>query len=92
MANFPNPFNPKTWIPFGLQEPSDVSIRIYGTDGRPVRTLELGSRPMGVPADAASAAYWNGRNDLGEAVASGANVYELRAGSYRETRRMLVLK
>jgi hypothetical protein len=92
MPNFPNPFNPETWIPFELEEASDVSIHIYGMDGRPVRTLELGNRPTGVHADTANAGYWDGRNDLGEAVASGAYVYELRAGSYRETRRMVVLK
>ena len=92
MPNFPNPFNPETWIPFELEEASNVSIHIYGMDGRPVRALELGERPMGVHADTGNAAYWDGRNDLGEAVASGAYVYELRAGGYRETRRMVVLK
>ena len=92
MPNFPNPFNPETWIPFELEADSEVSIHIYGMDGTQVRALDLGSRAMGVYADTERAAYWDGRNDLGEAVASGAYVYELRAGWRRETRRMVVLK
>jgi len=92
MPNFPNPFNPETWIPFELVTPADVSIHIYGIDGSPVRTLELGRVPVGIHAAPSDAAYWDGRNSMGEAVASGAYVYELRAGAYRETRRMVVLK
>jgi hypothetical protein len=92
MANFPNPFNPETWIPFELENASDVSIRIYGMDGAPVRTLELGQKAVGVYADTTSAAYWDGRNENGETVASGAYIYEITAGDYHAMRRMVVLK
>ena len=92
MANFPNPFNPETWIPFELEQASDVSIRIYGMDGRPVRQLELGQKAVGIYADTNSAAYWDGRNENGETVASGAYIYEITAGDYHAMRRMVVLK
>ena len=92
MANYPNPFNPETWIPFELAEDARVTVRIYDLGGTVVRALELGERPMGEHADRAHAAYWDGRNQAGEPVASGVYVYELTAGDRREVRRMVVAK
>jgi hypothetical protein len=92
LPNFPNPFNPETWIPFDLAESSDVVIRVYGIDGTLVRTLDLGALPAGSYAERSSAAYWDGRNDIGEPVAGGVYHYEIRAGAYRATRRMVILK
>jgi hypothetical protein len=92
MANYPNPFNPETWIPFELAADADVSVSIYALDGTRVRTLDLGVRATGEYAGRDSAAYWDGRNDYGEPVASGTYVYELRAGDERSVRRMALLK
>ena len=92
MANYPNPFNPETWIPFELAEDADVTIRIYGVDGTRVRTLELGRQPQGVYASRDQAAHWDGSNDHGERVASGVYMYEIIAGDYHATRRMVVMK
>ena len=92
LPNYPNPFNPETWIPFDLAEAGDVTITIYSAMGAPVRRLDLGLLSPGVYRSRHAAAYWDGRNDLGERVASGVYVYELRAGGFREMRRMLVQK
>jgi hypothetical protein len=92
LANFPNPFNPETWIPFELSESADVSIHVYDMNGALVRTLNLGRREPGFYTDRGNAAYWDGANAVGERVASGMYVYELRAGTYRALRRMIVLK
>ena len=92
MANYPNPFNPETWIPFELGEASTVTVRIYDLGGRRVRTLELGSLPTGEYTAAGDAAHWDGRNERGEAVTSGVYVYEVEAGDQHALRRMVVLK
>ena len=92
LPNYPNPFNPETWIPFELTQASDVAVRIYDSAGALVRSLDLGHRAEGYYSSRADAAYWDGRNATGEAVASGVYVYELRAGDYQAIRRMLVLK
>ncbi|MAF11498.1 hypothetical protein CMK11_13695 [Candidatus Poribacteria bacterium] len=92
MANYPNPFNPETWIPFELADAADVTIRIYGLGGDLVRRLELGSRPIGEHVGREDAAYWDGKNARGEAVASGVYAYELAAGDYHAVRRMVVMK
>jgi hypothetical protein len=92
LSNYPNPFNPETWIPFELTASSEVQIAIYDLDGHRVRALELGYREAGYYMSRSEAAYWDGRNELGERVSSGVYFYELRAGAYRETRRLLVLK
>ena len=92
LPNYPNPFNPETWIPFELAEESEVSIAIYGMRGEVVRRLELGRMREGGYVTREQAAHWDGRNDLGESVASGVYVYEIKAGSHIERRRLVVLK
>ncbi|MAF10586.1 hypothetical protein CMK11_09050 [Candidatus Poribacteria bacterium] len=92
LPNYPNPFNPDTWIPFDLAEASDVTVRVYDARGREARRLRLGHLDAGVYRGRSSAAYWDGRNELGESVASGVYIYELRAGEFVERRRMVIRK
>ena len=92
LANYPNPFNPETWIPYQLAEPSEVSIAIYAVNGTLVRTLELGHQPLGHYDSRSRAAYWDGRNTLGEPVASGVYFYTLTAGDFTATRKLLIRK
>ncbi|MBT3269682.1 hypothetical protein HN371_21235 [Candidatus Poribacteria bacterium] len=92
LANFPNPFNPETWIPFDLSEAADVTVTVYDARGMVIRRLDLGRLAPGPYRDRRAAAYWDGRNDVGEPVTSGAYVYELRAGAHRDMRRMIVRK
>ena len=92
LPNYPNPFNPETWIPYQLTEAADVSISIYAADGTLVRILALGHQPMGIYASRSRAAYWDGRNKLGEPVASGVYFYTLTAGNFTATRKMLIRK
>ena len=92
LSNYPNPFNPETWIPYHLAEPADVTVCIHSADGRLVRTLELGQLPAGVYAEKNRAAYWDGRNTQGERVASGVYFYTLSVGDFSATRKMLIRK
>ena len=92
LANYPNPFNPETWIPYQLVAASDVTVSIYATDGQLVRTLNLGHQPMGLYHNRSRAAYWDGRNAVGEPVASGIYFYTLTAGDFTATRKMLIWK
>ena len=92
LPNYPNPFNPETWIPYQLAVPAEVSISIYAADGRLIRTLVLGHRSVGIYESRSRAAYWDGRNALGEPVASGVYFYTLSAGEFTATRRMLIRK
>ena len=92
LPNYPNPFNPETWIPYHLAHAADVTLTIYDTKGVVVRRLELGHQPVGFYTTRSKAAYWDGRNDSGESVASGVYFYQLRAGSYTALRRMVILK
>ena len=92
LPNYPNPFNPETWIPFELAEESEVAITIYGMGGEVVRRLELGRMREGAYVTREQSAHWDGRNDLGERVASAVYVYEIKAGDYLERRRLVVLK
>ncbi|MDP6415267.1 MAG: SdrD B-like domain-containing protein, partial [Gammaproteobacteria bacterium] len=92
LANFPNPFNPETWMPYELAKDTAIQIEIYDVRGHMVRTLDLGHRPAGYYVDRAKAAYWDGRNDFGEPVSSGMYLYRLKAEDYSAIRRMLILK
>ena len=92
LQNFPNPFNPETWIPYQLETSADVMLRIYDTAGSIVRTLDLGFKPQGFYTTRATAAYWDGRNNMGEQVASGVYFYSLHTPDFSATRKMLILK
>ena len=92
LPNYPNPFNPETWIPYHLAEGAEVEIAIYDVQGALVRRLALGFQAPGYYADRERAAYWDGRNESGEPVASGVYVYHLRAGGYAASRRMVIVK
>ena len=92
LTNYPNPFNPETWIPYQLSEPAEVTLRIYAVSGTLVRTLNLGHQPAGIYHQRSRAAYWNGKNELGESVASGVYFYTLTAGNFTATRKMLIMK
>ena len=92
LPNYPNPFNPETWIPYQLSQSSDVIISIHSDDGKLVRMLDLGNQPVGIYESRNQAAYWEGRNELGESVASGVYFYTLSAGDFSATRKMLILK
>ncbi|RKU22914.1 hypothetical protein C6500_02865 [Candidatus Poribacteria bacterium] len=92
LINFPNPFNPETWIPYQLSKPAEVTITIYAIDGQVVRTLTLGHQPAGMYQNRSRAAYWDGRNAFGEPVASGVYFYTLTAENFTATRKMLIRK
>ena len=92
LPNYPNPFNPETWIPYRLAREAEVAITIYDTKGRQVRRLALGNQEAGYYAGRGKAAYWDGRNEDGEAVASGIYIYQFRAGNYAASRRMVIVK
>ena len=92
LANYPNPFNPETWIPYQLAEAAEVQVSIYTADGKLVRTLELGQVPAGIYQNRSRAAYWDGRNAQGEPVASGVYFYTLQAGDFKATRKMVIRK
>ena len=92
LPNYPNPFNPETWIPYHLAESAAVTITICAANGNVVRTLALGHQPAGLYQHRSRAAYWDGRNDLGEPVASGIYLYTLTVGNFTCTRKMLIRK
>ncbi len=91
-ANYPNPFNPETWIPYQLAEDSQVTIRIYNTKGKVVRTIFSGHQRAGFYISQGKAAYWDGKNDIGEIAASGLYIYELETPNNKLTRRLVILK
>ncbi len=90
LTNYPNPFNPETWIPYQLARTAEVSISIHAADGTEVRTLDLGHRPAGLYLQRSRAAYWDGRNTLGEEVASGIYFYTLSTGDFTTIGRMVI--
>ena len=92
LANYPNPFNPETWIPYRLAKASEVVVEIFASNGQVVRRLQLGHQPAGIYQSRSRAAYWDGKNEYGEPVASGVYFYTLTAGEFTATRRMVILK
>ncbi|MCY3742933.1 MAG: FG-GAP-like repeat-containing protein [Candidatus Poribacteria bacterium] len=91
-ANYPNPFNPETWIPYQLARDAEVTIRIYNASGQVVRTVFSGHQASGYYLSRDQAAYWDGRNELGEQVASGVYFYELTTPTFTQTKRLVVTK
>ena len=92
LPNYPNPFNPETWIPYQLAKAADVCISIYAANGTLVRKLDLGHQPVGIYQTRNRAAHWDGKNSLGETVASGVYFYTLNVGDFSATRKMLIRK
>ena len=92
LANYPNPFNPETWIPYQLAESAEVTLTIYDMNGQLVRRLAVEHQAAGIYRSRSRAMYWDGRNQLGESVASGLYFYTLTAGEFTATRRLVILK
>ena len=92
LANYPNPFNPEAWIPFELSQYAAVTVTMYDVQGQRIRQLQLGLVTAGRYVTADQAAYWDGKSETGEAVASGTYFYQLQAGDYTEIRQMVILK
>ena len=92
LANYPNPFNPETWIPYQLSKPAEVTLHIYAVDGTLIRTLVLGHQPVGMYHSKNRAAYWDGKNEMGEVVASGVYFYTLSVDDFTATQKMLIRK
>ena len=92
LPNYPNPFNPETWIPYHLAVPTKVTLHIFAVNGALVRTLVLGHQVAGIYQTRSRAAYWDGKNEVGESVASGIYFYTLTAGDFTATGKMLVMK
>ena len=92
LPNYPNPFNPETWIPYQLAKPADVTLTISAVDGKVIKTFEVGYQPAGLYQTRSRAVYWDGRNEVDDRVASGLYFYTLSAGEFTATRKMLILK
>ena len=92
LANYPNPFNPETWIPYQLAKPAAVNLTIYAANGSVVRTLALGHQAAGIYQGRGRAAYWDGKNEIGESAASGIYFYTFTADDFTATRKMLLMK
>ena len=92
LRNYPNPFNPETWIPYQLAQSAEVTLTIYDMNGEMVRRLAVGHKAAGVYQSRSRAVYWDGRNQLGESVTSGLYFYTLTTGDFTGTRRMVILK
>jgi len=92
MPNYPNPFNPETWIPFKLSMDTDVTIEIYDVAGHLVRRLQLGYIPAGYYVTREKSAYWDGRNEAGEKTTSGVYFYTIRTVEYKSVRKMVIMR
>ncbi len=92
LPNYPNPFNPDTWIPYQLSEVSTVTVKIYDVSGHLIRTIDVGHKPVGYYLTRQRAVYWDGQNENGESVSSGVYFYTLNTDTYTQTRRMIIVK
>ncbi len=92
LQNYPNPLNPETWIPYRLSEAGAVTVSVYDATGQQIRTLSLGFRAEGYYQSRSRAAYWDGRNNLGEPVSSGVYFYQLSTPSFNQVKRMEIVK
>ena len=92
LPNYPNPFNPDTWIPYQLSQSASVTVKIYDVTGSLIRTIEVGHKPVGYYLTRERAVYWDGRNEKGESVSSGVYFYTLITDDYTQTRRMVIVK
>ena len=92
LQNYPNPFNPETWIPFQLTKESHVVISIFNLQGQMIRRLDIGHRQAGLYLSKGRVAYWDGRSETGEQVASGVYFYTIDASGFRSTRRMVIIR
>ena len=92
LANYPNPFNPETWMPFKLAHDWTVTARIYDVTGKQIRIIELGHIAEGNYVESSKAIYWDGKTEDGEQVSSGTYFYQIKARDYTETRKMVILK
>ena len=92
LSNYPNPFNPETWIPFQITDASIVKLCIFDVTGCQIRQIEIGYRRAGIYRNLSDAIYWDGRNEIGEPVTSGVYFYTLQAENFSATRKMIVLK
>lgn len=92
LNNYPNPFNPETWIPYRLAEAADVTLTIYDATGSVVRRIHVGHRTPAAYTSKGKAIYWDGRNDFGERVSSGVYFYQLKASDYQATKKMVIVK
>tara|TARA_B100001964_G_scaffold214295_1_gene251798 strand:- start:39 stop:2408 length:2370 start_codon:yes stop_codon:yes gene_type:complete len=92
LQNYPNPFNPETWLPFKLAQDSTATAKIYDVTGKQIRIIQLGYVPAGNYVESSKAIYWDGKTEIGEQVSSGTYFYQLQAGVYTDTRKMVILK
>ena len=92
LPNYPNPFNPETWIPYQLADAADVSMKIYDVGGRLVRAISIGFKPVGYYLTRGRAAYWDGRNEAGESVSSGVYFLQFLAEDFAATQRVVIVK
>ena len=90
LQNYPNPFNPDTWLPYQLAEDVDAIIWIHDVSGHLIRILNLGYKQAGFYTTRNKAAYWDGKNEVGEQVASGIYFYTIQAGEFTATKKIVV--
>ena len=92
LQNYPNLFNPETWIPFELSQDAEVRLTIYDLAGQQVRKIDLGHQLAGNYVESSKAIYWDGKTEIGEHVSSGTYFYQIEAEDYTDTRKMVILK